>query len=594
MAMAPEPVQDPKLTRENAATRFLAWVLAACALALYASTAAPNPWWGDGCELATSAKVFGIAHPTGYPLYIFVAHTAIRLMGWMEPGRATTMLNAILLAAACGMTALLLMRALASRSAAAFLSAAGLAAMIAVARTVWDHATITEVYPLTYFMCVAVLMAAWTEPNAQPGLGRAAALGALMGLASLNHYSILAYYPLTGLIVLEWTWRRSRRTKLIYCATTIGCWLAMLSGYLYLPLRARANPPLNWGDPRTLDRLRWVLSGGQFRQVNNIPGIWQGGPGTGTLRWIGFWGKQWHGIDSEWLAAALGLVIIAPAIAGLILLTRRRPGLGGGLLMVLVATFCFSIFYHIKDIEAYFMPALPAIAIGWMHAGRCVLERRERRMPRWLAAAPLALAAIVAAGQYRQFDKSWDTMPKAYASTVLETVPKDAVVLALGDNAIFSLWYAQIALGERPDVTLIGTNFLNEGWYRRYFEAAGRPKVPIRFVDRGNKIPSKFVFELDLMRNVIIPCLEANKRVFVLYSNPEDFDSLAQYFSPSFAAELPPGKKYREAIHPTAALPDSIMWELHLNPVLAKMTPEQIETEFANYYAKKLQPAQRP
>lgn len=594
MAIAPTPPTAPPPPTRNALWGLLAWAVAACVLALYLSTAAPNPWWGDGCELATAAKVLGIAHPTGYPLYTILAHMAIRLLGWMEPGGATTAFNAILLAAACGLMASLLVRARPSRSAGAFLGAAGLAAMAAVARTVWEHATLTEVYPLTYFFCLAVLSVAWNAPGRPPGPRRAAALGALMGLASLNHYSILSYYPLTGLIVLEWTRRRGWRVRLGYIATTIGCWLAMLGGYAYLPLRARLNPPLNWGDPRTLEQLRWVLTGGQFRTVNAIPGLWQGGPLSGTLRWIGFWGEQWQQ-GPQWLGLALGLVIVAPAIAGLVVLARRRPGLGGGLLMVLVATLCFSIFYHIRDIEAYIMPALPAVAIGWMEAVRFAIGRRGRGLPRWLAAAPLALAALVAAGQYRAIDKSWDTAPTDYAKAVLDALPPGAVVMALGDNSIFSLWYAQTGLGQRPDVTVIGTNFLNERWYRRYFEAAGRPGVPLRIADRGNTIPSKFVFELGLLRDVIIPCFQAGKRVFVLYSNPADFDVLAQFFSPTLVTnKLPPGNDYRRKIKPEAALPEPVMWELHPNPALAALPPEKIARQLAEFYAKSGQAVQRP
>lgn len=595
MSIRPETIPNDARPQNKMLWRGLAWVLAAAVLALYVSTAAPNPWWGDGGELATAAKVLGIPHPTGYPLYMLTAHGAIKLMGWMEPGRATTLLNAFLLAAASAMTALLLMRALPTRTGAGFMSAAGLAAMIAVARTVWDHATITEVYPLTYFMCIAVLLVAWTKDGAQPGPWRAAALGVLMGLASLNHYSILALYPLTGLVVLEWTWGRSGRIQLGCIAATIGCWALMLSGYLYLPLRARVNPPINWGNPETMQNVLWVLRGGQFGTVNQLPGIWEGGVGSGTLRWLAFWGGQWHAGGSKWLAAALGIVILAPAIGGLIFLLRRRPGLGGGLLFSLIATLCFSIFYHIRDIEGYIMPALPAVAIGWMEAGRAMIERRAWRIPKWCAAAPLALAAVVAAGQYRSVDKSWDTAPTDYATAVLESVPQNAIVLTLGDNTIFSLWYGQIALGNRPDVTLVGTNFLNERWYQKYFEAAGRPKVPVKVADRGKMLPSQFQFELDLLRNVIIPCLKANQRVFVLYSNKGDFSVLAQFFSPSLVTDsLPPGSEYRKAIRPATALPEPFMWELHPNRALEAMTPEQVETELANFYSRNMRPVQRP
>ncbi|MCE5231118.1 DUF2723 domain-containing protein [bacterium] len=564
-----------------------AWGLAVLVLGLYLATAAPNPWWGDGCELASAAVVLGVPHPTGYPLYVVVAHVFIKLMGFVEPGRATTILDAVLLAVACGMTALLLRRVIGSKSTASLLIAAGLAALIAISRTVWDHATVTEVYPLTYFMCIAVLLVVWTDPAKPPGIGRAALLGGLVGLASLNHYSIIAYFPLTGLIVLEWTWRRKWGVKLAYCATTIACWLVMLSGYLYLPLRARVNPPLNWGNPDTLARIKWVLTGGQFGVTNKL--IWEGGPAHGTLRWLQWWGEQWLPGSHGALTAALGVVVIAPAVIGLLMLARRRPAMGSGLLMVLVATICFSIYYHIVDIGSYFLPALPVFAIGWIEFGRAAIGRRIRLMPNLAAAMPLVLAVLIAAARYGEMDKSSDVTPVAYGTAVFNALPRDSILLVRGDYPIFSLWYQQMALGKRPDVVVLGTNFLNEAWYQRYFEAAGRPRVPFR-VKEPVEFPTRYEFDLMVMRDFVMPCFAAGKRVFIAYPD----EVLDNFFSPTFVTVLPPGKLYREVVQTATLLPDPWLAELHPNPGLAAMSRDEVEAQFRRFFLKVFEKDQRP
>lgn len=564
----------------------LAWLVAAGILCVYVATAAPNAWWGDGMELATAARVLGVAHPTGYPLYMVVGHIAIRLMGWMEPGRATTILNAILLAAASGLTILLLLRVMAARNFWTFAIAAGLAMIIASGTTIWEHATITEVYPLTYVLCVAVMRIGWTPSDSRPGLGRGIALGAVTGLASLNHYSILALYPLVALLVLEWSWRGSWPRRAGYVAACFFSWLVMLAGFVYLPLRARANPGMNWGDPRNLENMMWVLSGGQYRMMNRE--LWQaGGWRNGSIRWMTWWGDQWLPKGPGWMTAAVGVAIMAPAIAGLVLLARRRPAFGVGLMFTLVATFCYSVYYQISDIDAYFLPALPALAVGWVEAGGFVV-RRHTIVPRWLAVAPALLAAYMFWAKYPAIDKSFDVMPDRYAAAVMNALPRDAVLLLEGDNSIFSLWYYQTALGKRPDVSIIATGFLLEGWYERYFEAAGRPRPPVKVISRDPT--TKLEWDIDLIYNAVLPCLKSGKRVFVAY----DDVILEQYFSPRLVATVPPGPVYRKYTKPNTQLPTSSVWELTPNPALAAMSREEFRENLANFYIHHVEVVDRP
>lgn len=548
--------------------RLTAAGVGAAALALYVSTAAPNAYWGDGPELASAASALGIGHPTGYPLYMLVAHAAIRLMSWIEPGRATTALNAVLLAAACGMSVLLFRRVLRASSVCAFTFGAGLAALLAVARTVWEHATITEVYPLTYFMCIAVLGVAWTEPGAQPRLRRAALLGGLVGLASLNHYSILAYYPLAGLVVIEWVWKRSAREKLKYIGAGICCWVVMLAGYAYLPLRARANPALNWGDPQTPERMLYMLTGGEFRRLNFL--YWEMTPREGMVRWLAWWAKEWIPNCPTALAAMIGAVALGLALAGLAALSKRRPALGIGLALAMLATAFFSVYYRISDIGGYFMPALPAAAIGWIEAGRMIVRRR---LPAWTSAVIPLIVLIVAVGRYREVDKSWDRMPEIYGEQVLSALPPNAIVLVEGDNQIFPLWYQQIALGRRPDVSVVAPEFVLHGWYGKYFEAAGRPRIPIKI--EGRRARDKRDFDIAAICNVILPCFKAGHRIFATY--PDDIQ--IAFFSPQPVKQLPPNRAYREIVHSDVGLPATMLYELKPNPALASMTRDQIWAE---------------
>src|SRR5690606_8739669 len=121
------------------------------------------------------------------------------------------------LAVGCGLFILLLARSVRERIEIDRIGGRGLAAVacggavLALARTAWDHATFPEVYPLTLLLALAILLLAWNRREQRPGGARAAAIGALLGLATLNHYSIAALYPLVLLCVIDWARGGSRR-----------------------------------------------------------------------------------------------------------------------------------------------------------------------------------------------------------------------------------------------------------------------------------------------------------------------------------------------------------------------------------------------
>src|SRR5690606_25141909 len=124
-------------------------------------------------------------------------------------------------------------------------AAAGVALVVAFARTVWEQATFAEVYALNYALAAGVLLTALRGAR-EVGLARAAVLGALLGLMALNHYSFVALVPLVGLVLLRGGGAGGRAVTVPLMGA--ACCGLMLLGYAYLPLRARANPPLNWGD----------------------------------------------------------------------------------------------------------------------------------------------------------------------------------------------------------------------------------------------------------------------------------------------------------------------------------------------------------
>jgi len=588
-ALPHEPTPPPRA----GAGRAVAGAVAAAAGLIYLTTAAPGAWWGDGQELACAAWTLGIPHPTGYPLYTVLGHLWLKGLAHLDPGRALTLFNVVCQAVAAGLLFRLFQQTLvrdpanpadqrARAGVMAALPAAGAALIVALSRTVWEQATFAEVYALNYVLAAGLLLAVWAD-GAPRGPRHAAAAGVMLGLMGLNHYSCVAFAPLAALVLLRWG-RGAGQPWRIPLAGVAG-FVIPLAGYLYLPLRARANPPLNWGDPSSLRNLIWVLSGGQFRELRM--GADQGSAAGGLLGWIGWWGYQLApgAYATPGVCLVVGLIVLAVAIGGLILLARARWELGAGLLATLALTAGFGMFYQIPDIDAYFLPAAPAAALGWIVSVRWALAALGRRwgelpLGPLSRAVPVLVAGAMLLWHYPRLNKSWDDAPAVWGEAVMNALPDGAVVLTGGDADTYCLWYQQMVLGRRKDVSIVGSNFIFSGWYARYFEAEGRPRIPVAIRDQAPG--HKLTFDVALFEGTILPNLAAGRPLFATFADP----LFAEYLRAEPVETLLPASYYEQSLYPAPFLPTPVLYRLHDNAPLRALSGAALAREFERWYRR--------
>ncbi|MBI3735586.1 DUF2723 domain-containing protein, partial [Candidatus Sumerlaeota bacterium] len=166
-----EPATEPSASSRRM-DLFLTIGIGGAIFLVYLATAAPGAWWGDGLELTCAAKTLGIPHPTGYPLYILIGHLLIQIFGArIEAGRIMTLFSSALCAGGTMILGWTFLRfntaepirpihstgsALTGRRA---LQVCGMMLLLGFSRTLWEHATFAEVYPLTFFISSAIIMA---------------------------------------------------------------------------------------------------------------------------------------------------------------------------------------------------------------------------------------------------------------------------------------------------------------------------------------------------------------------------------------------------------------------------------------------------
>ena len=248
--------------------------------------------------------------------------------------------------------------------------------------------------------------------------------------------------------------------------------VAGLGLYVYLPWAAASNPPVNWGDPDSLSRFWWTVSGQLYH-----PLAFALEPGWLPLR-LAAWAGEGLRQFGPWGAAL--------AVAGLWRLETRDRALWWLTVVIAIVYSVFAISYNAADLYLYLLPVWAVMAL-WLALGLAAgfewLEsalQRVGRPGRWRRSASLARRALpalaIAVGLLlpaisivrfgRAMDLSRDQAAQAFVTQVAAEAEPGAVMLTAGNETTFALWYMIYGLRMRPDLTPLNVNLYGFDWYR--------------------------------------------------------------------------------------------------------------------------------
>lgn len=532
------PLDSSSLRPRSLGLRVGALIVLAATFVVYVATAARGPVFGDGLELAAAAACNGVPHPTGYPtLMVWLASAARGEHAYFF----VTVRCALLVAMAS-----MLVTLVAGFWQMPFDGAArdghrpwhsGLAVacglLFGFSAGAWGHATCVETYSMQLFLIAWVLALAGPARALPMPLWHGTHLSVVFGLACTNHVTALSLGPLVAWRVLgpppTWTWSRSVMGAM---ASLFGFFVGLLP-YVLLPLRAAAAPAVNWGDARTLDGFIWLIRGGDYgsqRLLQSSPGVpfdlagyAQFAAGR-ALALLSDLGAQWIGgataLESPAtfaFACVLGVALVVVMGVGARAIASTGRIEVAVLLAAPVLQVAFFLLYNILDIADYF-PALwlclaPFLVVGM----RVLLEQLSQRLgylgnphlERRLVALLAALVVVALLANWKSADRSRSVVAQRWIDRTLAALPPNAILITHGDYDIYAMWYAQQCLGQRPDVLVIGANFLRSGWYASMIPSAQPDALgrQVRVVPGGFK---QFTLEdhvANLRDNVIGPHL---------------------------------------------------------------------------------------
>ncbi len=485
--------------------------VALVAFGLYLATLAPTVLEADGGEFQFVPWLPGIAHPTGYPLYVLLGWLWTHLLPGGEVAWRMNLLSAVFAAVAIGFTYAVARQILdatfpdtswGARTTAAVIAAA----TFAVSQTFWSQAIIAEVYTLHALFVVVILWLAIYPPPLKGGGARGGWLAFAVGLGLTHHSTIVLLLP--ALVLFLW-WKGKKEVEASVASDVNsqanpkgdfdpasiqenggrrsavgGHWItyaALLAVplllYLYLPLIAPFTPyaTLRLSETQTLTLYD-----------NSLPGFWKHVTGSvfrGELK------PTAAGLDRLWLTWQLmrqqvGWVGGSLALMGLISLWLRRQS---DLLLLTGLSFLafvgFNLIYFIGDVFVLFIPAWLIVAL-WIGLGclglahwlaRSFVQRRtgpvatnlafgpmEQRLSQQiyhfislaLVAFGLLLPLVLLTTNYNIVSQSHNFAARERWQTTLlaEPIPDGAVLLSNDRNEMMPMWYYQYVEGHRPDL----------------------------------------------------------------------------------------------------------------------------------------------
>jgi hypothetical protein len=513
---------------DNAPSYSAALVASLVVLALYLATMAPSTAMWDTSEYITAAYVFGLPHPPGNPFFVIVGHVFSLLPIAGNVAARINVLAAICSAASAGLWFLVAEHVLARWLSVRWVRIAGAscAALVgATAFTVWNQSVVNEKVYTVSLVGIAIVSWLAVRWSAEPEGARADRLLVMMaylcGLGYANHMAGMLPAPaIATLVLLRRPSTLFRARLLTVCLFAIGLGI---TPFATQPIRAAHFPALNEGEPTacrttfawsctfskgTLDAFSYNFNRGQYGK----PDLSDRQASLGEQ--IGMW---WVYFKWQWIRDASGSHPFAQALLAATFLvlgligawthaTHDRPSFWyfGTLMFTMTLMLIYYLnfklgwsqdpasqaphevrdrdYFYLWSFSAWSVWAALGLVFVWESlAALAVSDGAKKNVGetdlRWKLASPALLLALVPLGaNWTSASRAGHHSTRNVASDLLNSVEPYGVLVTVGDNDTFPLWYAQEVEGIRRDVVVACTSLLNTDWYVR--QIIRRPVYP--------------------------------------------------------------------------------------------------------------------
>jgi Protein O-mannosyl-transferase TMEM260-like len=503
-----------------------ATIAGAMVFLLYVVTLAPSTAMWDTSEYIAAAYTLGLPHPPGNPLFVLLG----RVMSLL-PIAGSVAMRINIFAAACSAVAAAMWFLTTERVLVGWfperwrrIVGASVATIIgATAFTVWNQSVVNEkVYTISLagIAIISWLMIRWCDdPDGRRGDRILVLVAYLLGLGYANHMAGMLAAPAVGLAIIVHRPRYLLRWKLIL-ASLLAMGLG-ITPFATQPIRAAFYPAMNEGEPTacrnglhfdctfskgTYDAFMYNFNRGQYgkpsledRQAPFIQGQ------VGMWWWYFKWQWMRDALDQhagvQSLLAAIFLVL--GLFGGWVHFKRDRRSWWYFASLMFTVTLCLIYYLNFKygasqspelgntvarevrDRDYFFIWSFSpwgvwaslGLMFVWESLGSLVGTEKRKvgaetvDLPTrngWIFGSPVLLVVMIPLfANWQWASRAGQTDTRDFAVDMLNSVEPYGVLVVVGDNDTFPLWFAQDVLGVRKDVVVANTSLLNTDWYVR-------------------------------------------------------------------------------------------------------------------------------
>jgi hypothetical protein len=420
--------------------RWFEVALGVIVFALYFATLSRHVGTADTFEFQVVMPQWGIAHPTGYPLFV----TLGKLFSLLPFGSMAFRLN--VLSALIGTLAVWMIYRLIVRLTSDRLPAAIAAVLLASSPVFWSQAIVIEVYALNALLVAVtlwLLVRLLEKPEARIQKWLICALALTLGLALSHHFDSAILFVPVGLTLFITRPKLSWKLWLI----AAGCFLLGLTPWLLIYFRW---PALHNGQWMTIGAWIGWITGQRFGGALNLAS-W-----SDPTRWS---------IMLRLTLEQFGGIGAALAVVGWIALVQRAWRVALITAVAFAGYFFLGLVYNVPDVSVFVIPVFLVMTIWIGVAISAIVQWVGSHLPasiapdgtRHVAIMAFALLPILAiASNYAVNDEhDLGVAQETWGRYVLSLPIPDRAALLVDSEKIAPLYYLQVTENIRPDLDIM-------------------------------------------------------------------------------------------------------------------------------------------
>lgn len=454
---------------------------------IYIAFLSPDIYGGDVGDLVTSSYVHGIAHPPGYPLFTFLGFFLIKFLFFLPPIVSVGVISAT----SSVLTVYIFYKFSKDISGSTVFSYIS-SFTVAFTYLFWLYSEVAEVFALNNLLSISFLYFSYLFYKTQKFKYFYLSL-LFLGLGLSNHHMIIFLIPGAFIFYLS-NIKKIFNLKVIF--TSFVFFILGLSFYLYVPIAAAFNPPVNWNGDPTISNLFNLFT-------RKIYGTFQSTPlGSTSIeeKWVIF--TQYF--NSLFTSVTLPVFIIA--FVGIITnLNKKNKRISLVILLsFLIAGPFFNVYaafplysvFNISVAERFYILS-SILLLLFLSLGIKAFSNLLKKIfsnpfyPKLIVYFLFFIPLFLFIKNYPKTNLSKLNIGSNYGINILKPLPLHSLVLLSGDAELFDTWYAYYVLGVRNDLKIahwpgfIGSDYLmkiREEYNRQYKDKKQNEKLFWRFL----------------------------------------------------------------------------------------------------------------